>query len=70
VAADNIIALRILKTDRAVGDGWLVSDGLQEGDRVVVEGLQVAKPGATVQPEELLQLPQASQGERLSANRK
>jgi membrane fusion protein, multidrug efflux system len=70
VAADNTIALRVLKTDRAIGDRWLVSDGLQEGDRVVVEGLQVAKPGATVEPEEFLQPPQASPAERLSANRK
>jgi membrane fusion protein, multidrug efflux system len=68
VAADNTIALRLLKTDRAVGDQWLVSAGLQEGDRVVVEGLQFAQPGAKVQPEEFRDHLQASQGERLSAN--
>ena len=70
VAADNIIALRVLKTDRAVGDRWLVSAGLMEGDRVVVEGLQLAQPGAKVQPEEFRETAQASLGERLSANRK
>jgi membrane fusion protein (multidrug efflux system) len=70
VAADNTIALRVLKTDRAVGDRWLVSAGLQGGDRVVVEGLQLAQPGAKVQPEEFRETAQASQGERLSANRK
>jgi membrane fusion protein, multidrug efflux system len=70
VAADNTIALRVLRTERALGDQWLVSGGLQEGDRVVVEGLQLAKPGANVQPEEFRQTAQASQGERLSANRK
>ena len=69
VAADNTIATRVLKTDRAVGDRWLVSAGLQEGDRVVVEGLQLAQPGAKVQPEEFRQTAQANQGERLSANR-
>jgi membrane fusion protein, multidrug efflux system len=69
VAADNTIALRVLKTDRAVGDQWLVSAGLQGGDRVVVEGLQRAQPGAKVQPEELPETAQASKGERLSANR-
>jgi len=68
VAADNTIALRLLKTDRAVGDQWLVSAGLQEGDRVVVEGLQFAQPGAKVQPEEFRDHLQPSQGERLSAN--
>jgi RND family efflux transporter MFP subunit len=69
VAADSTIALRALKTDRAVGDQWLVSAGLQEGDRVVVEGLQRAQPGAKVQPEEFREAAQVSQGERLSANR-
>ena len=70
VAADNTIALRVLKSDRAVGDRWLVSEGLQEGDRIVVEGLQLAQPGAKVQPEEFRQPTQASQGELLSANQK
>ena len=70
VAADNTIALRVLKTDRAVGDRWLVSAGLREGDRVVVEGLQFAQPGAKVQPKEFRETEHASQGERLSANRK
>jgi membrane fusion protein (multidrug efflux system) len=70
VAADNTIVLRVLTADRAVGDRWLVSAGLQGGDRVVVEGLQLAQPGAKVQPEEFRETGQAGQGERLSANRK
>jgi len=70
IAADNTIALRVLKTDRAVGDRWLVSAGLEEGDRVVVEGLQLAQPGTKVQPEEFREPVQASQGEGLSANRR
>jgi membrane fusion protein, multidrug efflux system len=68
VAADNTVALRVLKADRAVGDRWLVSAGLQEGDRVVVEGLQLVRPGAKVQTEEFRETAQASQGERMSAN--
>jgi len=70
VAADNTLSLRTLKTDRALGDRWLVSAGLHEGDRVVVEGLQFAQPGAKVQTEEFRETSQASQGERLSANRR
>jgi membrane fusion protein (multidrug efflux system) len=70
VAADNTIVLRVLKIDRAVGDRWLVSAGLEGGDRVVVEGLQFAQLGAKVEPEEFLATAQASHGERLSANRK
>ncbi len=39
-------------TDRAIGDKWLVIEGLKAGDRVIVEGLQFAKPGASVHPQE------------------
>jgi RND family efflux transporter MFP subunit len=70
VAADNTVAVCVLKTDRAVGDRWLVSSGLKEGDRVVVEGLQLVQPGAKVQAEEFHEPVQASPGERLSANQK
>jgi membrane fusion protein (multidrug efflux system) len=52
VAADNTVELRTLETDRAVGDQWLVTSGLKPGDRVIVEGIQAAKPGAKVVPEE------------------
>jgi len=52
VGADNKVELRTLATERAIGDKWLVTSGLAAGDRVIVEGLQFAKPGATVKPEE------------------
>jgi membrane fusion protein (multidrug efflux system) len=70
VTSDNDIVLRVLKTDRAIGDRWLVSAGLLEGDRVVVEGLQLVQPGAKVQAEEIRESAQASQRERLAANQK
>lgn len=50
VGADNKAAQRTIKTERAVGNVWLVSDGLAAGERVVVEGLQKVKPGAEVKP--------------------
>jgi membrane fusion protein, multidrug efflux system len=53
VGADNKVELRTLATQRAIGDKWLVTAGLKAGDRVIVEGLQYAKPGATVKPEEV-----------------
>jgi membrane fusion protein (multidrug efflux system) len=52
VGPDNTVELRSVKTDRAVGDQWLVTSGLKAGDRVIVEGIQSAKPGAKVVPEE------------------
>jgi RND family efflux transporter MFP subunit len=53
VGADNKVELRPLVTERAIGDKWLVTDGVKAGDRVIVEGVQFAKPGATVKPEEV-----------------
>lgn len=39
---------RTLKVDRAIGDQWLVLDGLKPGDRLVLEGLQKIRPGVAV----------------------
>lgn len=39
---------RKLSLDRVIGDQWLVSSGLAPNDRVIVEGIQKARPGATV----------------------
>ena len=45
---DNTVQLRILKTDRAVGNQWLVSAGVKPGDRLIVDNLQKLRPGALV----------------------
>ncbi|WP_260861798.1 efflux RND transporter periplasmic adaptor subunit [Citrobacter sp. Marseille-Q6884] len=33
---------------QAIGDKWLISEGLQPGDKVIVSGLQKARPGVQV----------------------
>ena len=48
VDAAGKVEPRILKVSRTVGDKWLVEDGLKPGDRVILEGLQKAKPGTLV----------------------
>jgi membrane fusion protein (multidrug efflux system) len=48
VDAEGKIRQRRLILDRAIGDKWLVSSGLASGDRVVVEGMQKVRPGASV----------------------
>jgi membrane fusion protein (multidrug efflux system) len=48
VDGEGKVEQRQLSTDRALGDKWLVTSGLAIGDRVIVEGLQKARPGATV----------------------
>lgn len=53
VKPDNTVEARILETDRIVGDKWLVTKGIEAGDRVIVEGLQKTAPGAKVVPSEI-----------------
>jgi membrane fusion protein (multidrug efflux system) len=53
VTPDNKVELRVIKTDRAIRDQWLVIDGLNAGDRVIVDGLQRAHPGAMVVPTDI-----------------
>jgi len=48
VDAGGKVQPRMIEIDRAIGDQWLVSSGLSAGDRVIVEGLQRARPGASV----------------------
>ena len=48
VGAEEKVEPRVIKVSRTVGDNWLVSDGLQAGDRVILEGIQKARPGTAV----------------------
>jgi len=49
VDAESKAGLRMLTLDRAVDDKWLVAKGLAPGDRVIVEGLLMLRPGTVVQ---------------------
>jgi membrane fusion protein (multidrug efflux system) len=48
VGAEEKVEPRPIKVVRTVGDSWLVSGGLKTGDRVILEGLQKARPGTPV----------------------
>ena len=48
VDASGTVQPRMLTLDRAIGDQWLVTSGLAPGDRVIVEGMQKVRPGASV----------------------
>ncbi|VGO21137.1 efflux RND transporter periplasmic adaptor subunit [Pontiella sulfatireligans] len=48
VDAEGKVAQRMLSLDRAIGDRWLVSSGLDSGDRVIIEGVQRVRPGVSV----------------------
>jgi len=42
------VAQRKIAVDRAIGDKWLVAEGLTPGDCLIVEGVQKVRPGASV----------------------
>ncbi len=48
VVKDGKVEQRTLAADRAIGNSWLVTDGIQPGDQVIVEGQQKVRPGAAV----------------------
>jgi membrane fusion protein (multidrug efflux system) len=50
VNAENKVEQRQVEVSRAVGNQWMVDEGLQAGDRVVVEGFQNIRPGDEVKP--------------------
>ncbi|AWK43460.1 efflux RND transporter periplasmic adaptor subunit [Photorhabdus laumondii subsp. laumondii] len=53
VGADEKVEPRVITTNQAIGDKWLVASGLKAGDRVIVTGLQKIKPGIPVKAEEV-----------------
>lgn len=60
------VEIRNVTTSKAVGNKWLVADGLKAGDRIIVTGLQKIKPGIQVTGKEVAQeneQPQQSQAE-------
>jgi len=64
VEKDDKVAERVVNADRAINGEWLITEGLAPGDRVIVDGLQKAKPGSPVKPvpsaEELAQSKQGA----------
>ncbi len=42
------VVQRMITLDRAIGSKWLVTSGLNPGDRVVVDGIQRVRPGIPV----------------------
>ena len=45
VGEGDKVEVRQVTASQAIGDKWLVTDGLKSGDRVIVTGLQKIKPG-------------------------
>ena len=60
VGPDNKVALRTIQTQNILGDKWVVTGGLNDGERVIVAGLQKARPGILVQATEAQSLTPAA----------
>ena len=55
VGSDNKVVARIVELGQTEGADYVVTKGLQLGEKVIVEGLQKAKPGQVVAPTEVKQ---------------
>ena len=48
VNREDKVELRPINIDRSMGNEWLITDGLAPGERVIMEGMQRARPGTPV----------------------
>ncbi|HZP65265.1 MAG TPA: efflux RND transporter periplasmic adaptor subunit [Rudaea sp.] len=46
VGKDGKVAQKRIKTESQQKDSWIVTEGLEDGDQIVVSGVQKARPGA------------------------
>jgi membrane fusion protein (multidrug efflux system) len=47
---ENIVKQRQVSAASKIGDMWLISEGLEKGDKVVVDGLQKVASGMEIRP--------------------
>jgi membrane fusion protein (multidrug efflux system) len=57
VNGESKVEQRTVKAEQSLGDKWVVTDGLANGERVIVEGLQRVRPGAQVQAQDARAVP-------------
>jgi len=50
VDGSNKVSIRTVKLGETVGTQWIVNEGVNPGERVIVEGLQKVRPGMLVDP--------------------
>lgn len=60
VGTDNKVRIQPVKVGERIGTTWLITEGLQPGERVIAEGTQKVGPGLTVNPKAFV----AASGER------
>ncbi|WP_109481603.1 efflux RND transporter periplasmic adaptor subunit [Paraburkholderia sp. C35] len=50
VGGDNKVTRKDVETRNSLGNNWIVTHGLNDGDEIIVEGVQKAHEGAPVKP--------------------
>lgn len=50
VGPDSVVQVRAVTPANRVGSEWVIAEGLEPADRIVVEGLQKVRPGIKVRP--------------------
>lgn len=50
---DNKVEQRVVSAQQVIGTNWLISKGLEEGDRLIVEGTSKVKVGDVVKAEDI-----------------
>ncbi|WP_342644093.1 efflux RND transporter periplasmic adaptor subunit [Rhodoligotrophos ferricapiens] len=50
VTPDGKAEMRVLETEQSYTNAWLVLDGIKDGDRLIVDGLQRVRSGQPVKP--------------------
>lgn len=53
IKADDTVETRVITTQSDIGSNWLVSAGVSDGDRLVIDGLQSVQDGQKVTPVEV-----------------
>jgi membrane fusion protein (multidrug efflux system) len=53
VGKDNVVEAKRVNVVGTSGVNWVVNQGLVDGDRLIVAGLQLARPGGKVTPKPL-----------------
>jgi membrane fusion protein (multidrug efflux system) len=67
VGRDNKVEVRQITTARTAGENWIVSDGVKPGEKVIVEGGMMLRPGAVVTPTPYTKQPPATPGQPATA---
>jgi membrane fusion protein, multidrug efflux system len=60
VGPDDKVELRWVKVGERAGPLWVIDEGLQPGDRVIVEGIQKVRAGMSVNPQPFQETPPAA----------